>query len=155
MATRTARRRRGARAARGILGQVKKWIPLASFESTFLGNAIDNINAQPDLMMKAKTLVNAHTGKVLGLNLFNDAPKFGVKVGFSNIGNPLVIAGATMLVAGVIGKRLGLPYVGQLKSLGTKIAVPAAIGSIFEGDVGVGQITNTPTITQTSSGSQI
>lgn len=105
-------------------------------------------------MMKAKTLVNAHTGKVLGLNLFNDAPKFGVKVGFSNIGNPLVIAGATMAVAGIVGKRFNLPYVGSLKSIGMKIAVPAAIGSIFEGDVGVGAITNTPTITQTQ-GSQI
>jgi hypothetical protein len=127
---------------------------LASFESAFLGNAIDNINAQPDLMAKVKTIVNAHTGKVLGLNLFSDAPKFGVQIGFSNIGNPLVVAGATMAVAGIVGKRFNLPYVGKLKSIGMKIAVPAAIGSIFEGDVGVGAITATPTLTNTS-GSQI
>jgi len=133
---------------------VQKWLPLASFESTFLGNAIDNINSQPDLMAKAKALVNAHTGKVLGLNLFSDAPKFGVKVGFSNVGNPLVVAGATMAIAGIVGKRFNLPYVGRLKSLGMKIAIPAAIGSIFEGDVGVGAITETVGIT-TSSGSQI
>jgi len=151
MAQRYRRRSRRSRAARGILGQVQKWLPLASFESTFLGNAIDNINAQPDLMMKAKTLVNAHTGKVLGLNLFSDAPKFGVKVGFSNIGNPLVVAGATMAIAGIVGKRFNLPYVGRLKGIGMKIAVPAAIGSIFEGDVGVGAITQTPSITQGST----
>jgi len=154
MAQRYKRRSRASRAGRGILGQPRKWLPLASFESTFLGNAMDNINSQPDVMSKLKTLVNAHTGKVLGLNLFNDAPKFGVKIGFSNIGNPLVVAGATMAVAGIVGKRFNLPYVGKLKSLGMKIAVPAAIGSIFEGDVGVGAITTTPTIAQ-STGSVI
>lgn len=151
MAQRLRRRIRVGRKARGILAGIQKWIPLASFESTFLGNAMDNINAQADLMAKVKTIVNAHTGKVLGLNLFNDVPKFGVKIGFTNIGNPLVVAGATMAVAGMIGRRFNIPYTGKLRSLGMKIAVPAAIGSLFEGDVGVGAITTTPTLTSGSA----
>lgn len=148
------RHRRKSKAAKGILSSVSKYIPLAAFESTFLGNALDNINAQPDLMGKLKALVNAHTGKVLGLNLFSDAPKFGVKIGFSNIGNPLTVAGVSLMVAGIIGKKFNIPYTGRLKSLGAKIAVPAAIGSMFEGDVGVGAITNVA-LTTNSSGSSI
>ena len=139
------RRRGKSSSKRGWLASVSKWIPLASFESTFLGNAIDNINAQADLMGKVKTLVNAHTGKVLGINFFNDAPKFGVKIGFSNIGNPLTVAGVTLMVAGIVGKKFGIPYTGKLKSLGGKIAIPAAIGSLFEGDQGTGFMTQVQT----------
>jgi hypothetical protein len=128
-----------------------------SFESTFLGNAVDNINAQSTLGNKIKTLINAHTGKVTGLNFFNDVPKFGVQVGFQNLGNPLTVAGITMLAAGVVGRRLNIPYAGRLKSIGGKIAFPAAIGSIFVGDAGTGYITQTPSLIQSvsSTGSTI
>jgi len=117
-----------------------------------LGNTIDNVNAQATLGGKLKTLINAHTGKVLGLNLFNDVPKFGVSIGFQNIGNPLTIAGVTLLAAGIIGKRFNIPYTAKLKGIGAKIAFPSAIGSLFTGDAGTGFITPTPTITQTTGG---
>jgi hypothetical protein len=126
--------------------QVHKWLPAVSFGSTFLGNAVDNINSQVDLVAKGKTLVNAVTGKVTGINLFSGVPQFGVKVGFPNLSHPLVVSGVTMLALGWVGTKLKIPHTGKVKRIGADIAIPALIGSIFQGDVGVGSITQTPSL---------
>lgn len=119
---------------------VHKWLPVTAFESTFLGNAIDNINAQSSVIGKLKTLINAHTGKVTGINLFNDVPKFGVAVSLSNLNNPVTVAGVTMLVIGEVGKRLKIPHANKLRRVGADIAIPSAFGSLFSGASGTGHI---------------
>lgn len=133
---------------------VHKWLPITAFESTFLGNAIDNINAQSSIFGKIKTLINAHTGKVIGINLFNDVPKFGMQISLSNLNNPVTMGGVTMLVVGEIGRRLKVPHAGKLRRVGADIAIPSAIGSLFSGDAGTGFIQQTVT-TSSSNGAGI
>jgi hypothetical protein len=132
---------------------VSKFILPASFAATFYGNAIDNVNSQPSVGGKVKTLVNATTGKVLGLNLFQDAPQFSVNIGLSNIGNPVTLGGATLFGVGLIGEAVGLPRSRTLKSVGGKIAVGSLIGSLFLGDAPSGT-TPAPTATTTLSTGQ-
>jgi len=141
------KRRSKRQAAKGLLSQATKYLPMMAFASTFYGNAVDNINSQTTVGGKVKTLVNATTGKVIGINFFNDAPKFGVAITPQNMLNPLTSAGATLMVIGIVGKKLGLPRAGTLKSVGSKIAIPSAIGALFGGDVGTGFIQTSPQLT--------
>lgn len=136
--------RRARRVAFGFMRQVNKYLPIASFSSTFFN--VGDINAQSDFMMKFKNVANQITGKVSGINFFSDTTQYGVNISVSRINNPVTVGGITLAVIGMIAGKFKLPHAGQVKNIGMKIAIPSAIGAIIGGNPG---LTTTGTQSQT------
>ena|ERR1051326_7319002 len=144
-----SKKRTRSQIGQGILSQVNKYIPVASFFSTFL--TVQDINSQATATNKIETFVNQVTGKLTGVNFFNTVPQYTPNINIAAVNNPVTRAGAVLAIAGIIGQKFKLPYTGRLKSVGVKIAIPSAIGAMIGGQpVGTAAVA-----TQTvSSGSQ-
>src|SRR5688572_16752427 len=122
-----------------IVGLAKKVAPPVVFVSALTADIQNDINSQPNFFGKLKTITNAITGRTTNLNLFNDAPKYAMKINPSGMWNPFTQSAVTMIAAGFagqyLGKRLGIPglgKLGQLKGLGGAVLPAALAGGLFD-----------------------
>lgn len=122
-----------------ILGLAKKVAPPIVFAGALTADIQGDINAQPTMGGKLKTIANAIVGRTTNLNPFGDVPKYSMKINPSGMWNPYTQSAVTMIGIGLagqyLGKRLGIPglgKIGQLKGLGGAILPAALAGGLFD-----------------------
>ena len=123
----------------GIMGIAKKVATPVAFIGALTNDIQGDINGQPTIGGKLKTVANALTGRVSNLNLFGDVPKYAMKINPSGMWNPFTQSGVTMLAVGIgsqyLAKALKVPAIGKLgrlKGLGAAMAIGGAAGGLFD-----------------------
>ena len=95
---------------------------------------------------KAKTFANNVVGRVIGFNVFSDAPKFQQTFNLDGAFNKFTGIGIASILYGSLPLKF-LPHRGKAKTLGKRIATAGFLGGIFdapEGDTRNRQLSQRP-----------
>ena len=80
---------------------------------------------------KAKTFTNNILGRIVGFNVFSDAPKFQQTFNLDGAFNKFTGIGIASLLYGSLPLKM-LPHRGKAKTLGKRIATAGFLGGIFD-----------------------
>ncbi len=95
---------------------------------------------------KAKTFANNVLGRIVGFNVFSDAPKFQQTFNLDGAFNKFTGIGIASMLYGSLPLKM-LPHKGKAKALGRRLAVSGFLGGIFdakEGDTRNRQLSQRP-----------
>ncbi len=80
---------------------------------------------------KAKTFTNNVLGRIVGFNVFSDAPKFNQTFNLDGAFNKFTGIGIASLIYGSLPLKF-LPHKGKAKTIGKRIATAGFLGGIFD-----------------------
>ncbi len=136
------RRRRGrARRALGRLRPRSAFNQMANlagglvFFSQLTQKDRDSNVYQGSMGDKAKTFTNNVLGRIVGFNVFSDAPKFQQTFNLDGAFNKFTGIGIASLIYGSLPLKF-LPHKGKAKTIGKRIATAGFLGGIFDGPEG-------------------
>jgi len=118
------------------------WSSLSSVMNKLIGPAVflaqltskdqGVIGNQPTTGATVKTLINDVTGRITGINIFSDVPKFGQTVNPAGIINPYSTVAVGGIIVGSILRKFGIRGGAQIRGLSARALVPAMVGGFFD-----------------------